>query len=263
MNIFEKSCVMPIEAGRVFAYYERPGAFERLAPPWEDIQVLERSAGIQNGGRIKVRLKTGPFRQTFTAVHRDYIEGRQFVDTMESGPFARWEHTHRFLPGPDGGSSVLDHIEYQLPGGRVGNLLGRGYFGQEIERLFRFRHARMRNDLVRQTAFSASPKLRIAMTGSTGLIGSTLIPFLTTAGHSVQRLVRGNPGNAGDVDWNVESGAVDGERLAGADALIHLAGGISRCGGRRVIAGKFGKVACRQPKSYAGRWLRWNGRRAP
>ena len=81
---------MPAEASQLFAYHEQSGAFERLAPPWEKIEVLERSGGIVNGARIKVRIKTGPFRQIFTAVHRDYVAGQRFVDTQESGPFSFW-----------------------------------------------------------------------------------------------------------------------------------------------------------------------------
>jgi uncharacterized protein (TIGR01777 family) len=68
------------------------------------------------------------------------------------------------------------------------------------------------------------PKLRIIISGATGLVGSTLAPFLTVAGHRVERLVRGGPRNPDEIAWDVESGGVDSERVSGADALIHLAG---------------------------------------
>ena len=35
--------------------------------------------------------------------------------------------------------------------------------------------------------------MRIAVTGSHGFIGSALVPFLTTGGHRLTRLVRGTP----------------------------------------------------------------------
>lgn len=45
-----------------------------------------------------------------------------FRDVMESGPFAAWEHTHQFFA--DGDETVLvDHVEYRLPGGRIGRAL--------------------------------------------------------------------------------------------------------------------------------------------
>ncbi|HEX4461254.1 MAG TPA: SRPBCC family protein [Polyangia bacterium] len=59
-------------AREVFAWHTRPGALERLMPPWEKVQIL-RQEGIRDGA-IAV-LKLGPLQQTWTARHRDYIEG--------------------------------------------------------------------------------------------------------------------------------------------------------------------------------------------
>ncbi len=64
--------------------------------------------------------------------------------------------------------------------------------------------------------------MKVLITGSTGLIGSGLLPYLTQHGHDVQRLVRG--GTTGDVRWDPETGTIDREKLAGLDAVVHLAG---------------------------------------
>lgn len=67
--------------------------------------------------------------------------------------------------------------------------------------------------------------LRIAVTGSTGLIGSALVRRLQSDGHQVTRLVRSRPAaDSSDVLWNPESGEFDAVRLDGYDAVIHLAG---------------------------------------
>lgn len=63
----------------------------------------------------------------------------------------------------------------------------------------------------------------VVVSGSHGLIGSALLPALTAAGHRVRRLVRGAAG-AGEVAWDPEAGTVDAAGLAGADAVVHLAG---------------------------------------
>jgi len=66
--------------------------------------------------------------------------------------------------------------------------------------------------------------LRIAVTGASGLIGSTLSNRLRSRGHSVVRMVR-RPSNAHDaVYWNVERQEIDAAALEGIDAMIHLAG---------------------------------------
>lgn len=65
--------------------------------------------------------------------------------------------------------------------------------------------------------------MRIALTGSTGLIGSFLAPQLRLDGHHVIRIVRGRA-EPGDVLWNPSEGTIDGDGLQGVDAVVHLAG---------------------------------------
>lgn len=65
---------------------------------------------------------------------------------------------------------------------------------------------------------------RIAVTGSSGMIGTALVGHLKAEGHTVQRLVRRAPVAPDEVQWNPETGFVDLEPLRGVDAVIHLAG---------------------------------------
>lgn len=65
---------------------------------------------------------------------------------------------------------------------------------------------------------------RIAISGSSGLIGTALVGHLKSEGHTVQRLVRRTPVAADEVQWDPRTGFVDLTALAGVDAIIHLAG---------------------------------------
>ncbi|MGK5499078.1 TIGR01777 family oxidoreductase [Streptomyces sp. URMC 125] len=66
--------------------------------------------------------------------------------------------------------------------------------------------------------------MRIAVTGSSGLIGRALVSSLRADGHEVLRLVR-RPARAGDeVEWDPGRRYVDTAGLAGSDAVVHLAG---------------------------------------
>jgi hypothetical protein len=65
---------------------------------------------------------------------------------------------------------------------------------------------------------------RIAITGSTGLIGNALVGHLKSEGYTVQRLVRRPSRSAEEITWDPQAGTVDLEALAGVDAIIHLAG---------------------------------------
>ncbi|WP_425281842.1 TIGR01777 family oxidoreductase [Streptomyces ficellus] len=65
---------------------------------------------------------------------------------------------------------------------------------------------------------------RVAVTGSSGLIGTALVRSLRADGHEVVRLVR-RPARSGDeVEWDPRRQYVDAAGLAGCDAVVHLAG---------------------------------------
>ncbi len=65
--------------------------------------------------------------------------------------------------------------------------------------------------------------MRVAITGSTGLIGSALKPHLESLGHEVIRVVRGTPTGT-DIAWSPADGRIDAHALDGVDAVVHLAG---------------------------------------
>jgi uncharacterized protein (TIGR01777 family) len=66
----------------------------------------------------------------------------------------------------------------------------------------------------------------VAITGSTGLIGSALVRALKRDAHRVVRVVRPESGHVrGDtIAWDPPNGAIDRAGLAGLDAVVHLAG---------------------------------------
>ncbi|GAA3173323.1 MULTISPECIES: TIGR01777 family oxidoreductase [Streptomyces] len=66
--------------------------------------------------------------------------------------------------------------------------------------------------------------MRIAITGSTGLIGSALVRSLRADGHTPVRLVRRPPAAPDEVRWDPRRGEVDTAGLAGCEAVVHLAG---------------------------------------
>jgi len=68
------------------------------------------------------------------------------------------------------------------------------------------------------------PPQRIAVTGASGLIGTALVGYLKSQGHTVQRLVRRPAVSSEEITWDPIAGTVDMEALAGVDAVIHLAG---------------------------------------
>lgn len=65
---------------------------------------------------------------------------------------------------------------------------------------------------------------RVAVTGSSGLIGSALVARLKSDGYQVQKIVRRATRNQEEVSWDPIKGEIDLDALDGVDAVFHLAG---------------------------------------
>lgn len=65
--------------------------------------------------------------------------------------------------------------------------------------------------------------MHIAITGSSGLIGTALCDRLTTSGHIIRRLVR-SAGGSDTAGWDPAGGTIDAGALDGVQAVVHLAG---------------------------------------
>ena len=67
--------------------------------------------------------------------------------------------------------------------------------------------------------------MRIAVSGSTGMIGAALVARLVEQGHVILRLVRSEPPpGSPDIRWDPTSGEFDTARLEGINAVVHLSG---------------------------------------
>jgi hypothetical protein len=67
--------------------------------------------------------------------------------------------------------------------------------------------------------------MNILVTGSSGLVGSSLVPALTSGGHGVTRLVRSPPRDGEPaVIWDPAAGRLEPKAVEGFDAVVHLAG---------------------------------------
>lgn len=212
----------PVET--VFAWHTRPGALERLIPPWERMRVVRRRGTMDDGGQAMVRVRMAGVPITWIAEHRDFVENEQFTDVQVKGPFAHWSHTHRFEPTDDGACELIDEIEYRLPGGALGELFAGRAVERKLERTFRYRHALLADDLALHQREAAGRSLTVAVSGSRGFIGGALVPLLTTGGHTVKRIVRGEAMHEGQIGWSPQTGELESAKLEDVDAVVHLAG---------------------------------------
>lgn len=220
MPRFVKKTLIPAPPEEVFRWHARPGALERLSPPWDRVKLIERRGGLEPGSRVTLSVGAGPLSQTWIAEHGPMSAGRMFSDRQLSGPFASWDHVHRFEPSGDG-CILEDCIEYELPFGIIGRTLGSGFVRRKLESAFDYRHRVTASDIAAHFSRTGDKTMRILITGASGLVGTELKNFLSAGGHEVKTLGRGA---SADIQWNVERGRLDQDSLEGFDAVVHLAG---------------------------------------
>jgi len=80
--------------------------------------------------------------------------------------------------------------------------------------------------------------MNILVSGSSGLIGSALVPFVRSGGHRVVRLVRSRSRRGSDeISWDPDNGRLDRGDLEGFEAVVHLAG-VNIAAGRWTVRQK-------------------------
>ncbi|MDZ7637365.1 MAG: SRPBCC family protein [Bryobacterales bacterium] len=123
----------------VCAFHERPDAVELLTPPWQPMQVLRKSGGLEAGAEVEFRVWMGPFPVRWLARHVAYEPGVSFTDIQVAGPFQSWRHTHSFLPQADG-TQLCDDIDLSLPGAPFSHALIGWAIRLQLRTMFAYRH---------------------------------------------------------------------------------------------------------------------------
>jgi len=226
-EIFIKRSKINAPVREVFKWHSRPGAIERMSPPWDPLDIVYKSGGIEKGAKTIMKISAGPLplKIRWIAEHIEYKENRLFRDRQIKGPFAHWIHTHRFIPDGTDKCYLADEIEYALPINPFGNFFGSSLINQRLERIFHFRHTTLAYDIADHLRQKDKGPLTFLISGASGLLGSSLVPFLTTGGHRVIRLVRKSPLSAeNEVFWDPASGLLDLDGIENIDVVIHLAG---------------------------------------
>jgi ligand-binding SRPBCC domain-containing protein len=149
-HVLERRVWLPRPRPEVFALFADPRNLSRLQPAWARPRWLAvPPARLAAGAVLDFRVAALP--GAWRVIIREFDPPHRFVDAQLRGPFARWEHRHRFVEGPaadepasPSGTWVEDRVTYRLPGGalgRVAHALGGGW---RIRRLFDYRDRQLR-----------------------------------------------------------------------------------------------------------------------
>ena len=126
----------PAPLEKVFPFFADAFNLEAITPPWLNFEVLTpRPFQMQQGRLIdyKLRLHAIPIKwKTEISV---WEPPNRFVDRQLSGPYRLWVHEHTF-ESYNGGTRVVDRVEYQVPGGALVHAL---VVRRDLNRIFTYR----------------------------------------------------------------------------------------------------------------------------
>ena len=156
MPVYEREVTVAAPLEDVWEFHSTSRGLVDVSPAWMNLRV-EATRGpdgesdpeiLETGSVVEASMR--PFgvcpRQRWVSeivARGESEDSAMFRDIMTEGPFPEWSHTHRFRAIGDNATVVSDHVEYELPGGPLGELVGPlGVVG--MEPMFRFRHKKTR-----------------------------------------------------------------------------------------------------------------------
>ena len=144
-HILERRLWLPRPRPEVFEFFADPENLSRAYPSWARPRWLAPPpARLDAGAVLDFRVPALPV--AWRVMVREWDAPHRFVDVQLRGPFARWEHRHRFVEGDRegrvgdaAGTWVEDRVTYRLPGAALGRLAHALGAGGRVRALFEHR----------------------------------------------------------------------------------------------------------------------------
>jgi hypothetical protein len=168
----ERSQRIPRPRGEVFAFFADAANLQAITPSFLRFRIRSpMPVEMRPGARIDYSLTLFGLRFEWRTHITRWEPGVRFVDEQESGPYARWRHTHEFADDGEG-TVMTDVVEYALPFGPLGRLARWLLVRRTLDRIFDFRRDTIARRFGAPTAASAgaAPGLgrpHVALPGAT------------------------------------------------------------------------------------------------
>ena len=126
----------------VFAFFADPSHLLLITPPAFRLRLVGGPPALSTSAVLDMRLQWLGVPIRWRAFIREWDPPYRFVDVQVRGPYARWEHRHRFLE-EGGGTWVEDRVTYRLPLGPLGRAAHALIVRRQIAALWRYRTRRL------------------------------------------------------------------------------------------------------------------------
>ena len=123
----------------VFDFFSEAANLELLTPPFLRFSILTEGPITMGEGTLidyELSLYGIPFKwRTRIGVYEPEV---RFTDTQLKGPYRYWHHLHEFRD-VDGGTEMVDIVDYEVPLGPLGNLARRLFVERNLNTIFDYR----------------------------------------------------------------------------------------------------------------------------
>lgn len=137
LQVLHSETVVPVPLHQAFAFFSEAQNLERMTPPWLNFRIhtplpIEMREGAMIDYVIDLYGVPIPWRTRIDA----WEPGVRFVDRQVAGPYRWWHHEHSF-EAIDGGTKVVDHVEYLPRAAWVSSWMVK----RDVGRIFAFRQS--------------------------------------------------------------------------------------------------------------------------
>ncbi|MDX6706469.1 MAG: hypothetical protein QOI48_2315 [Solirubrobacteraceae bacterium] len=137
----------------VFAFFSDAANLEAITPPMLGFRIATPgSIEMRTGTLIEYRLRVHGVPMRWTTAIREWEPPHRFVDEQLRGPYALWQHTHTFQDDGSGGTLMSDVVRYAIGFGPLGAVAQRLLVRRDLDAIFDYRAARVRELLGRNAA---------------------------------------------------------------------------------------------------------------
>ena len=151
-HVLERRFWLPRPRPEVFEFFAHPANLALVQPPGTRLRwITGPPEALEAGTVLDFRMRALGLPTRWRVMVREFDRPYRFVDVQLLGPFARWEHRHRFVEETPGerapglpGTWVEDRVTYRLPLGALGELAHALGARRRIARLFDYRERRLR-----------------------------------------------------------------------------------------------------------------------
>ena len=139
--IYRSELWLPRPLSEVFPFFAAAENLEVLTPTFLNFQILTPKPIVMAvGTRIHYKIKIHGVPVRWESEITGWNPPHFFSDDQLHGPYRRWHHEHTFQE-KDGGTLVLDKVEYAVPGG---SLINRFFVAPDLRRIFDHRTATLK-----------------------------------------------------------------------------------------------------------------------